>query len=81
MGKHFIDPKERNSVRFSHFKSKVFHCTTQIALFWPKLLPALFLKPGYPCAFEILAEAPKRMKSNFQWTYAAHFRQSYQWGW
>jgi hypothetical protein len=33
---------------------------TQIALFWPKLLPvfSLFLKkPQYPCPFEILAEA------------------------
>jgi hypothetical protein len=29
----------------------------QIALFWPKLLPALFLKkPWYPCPFEILEE-------------------------
>jgi hypothetical protein len=28
-----------------------------LALFWPKLLPALFLKkPWYPCPFEILAE-------------------------
>jgi hypothetical protein len=42
MGKHFI---------------QVFPCTTQIALFWPKLLPALFLKkPWYPCPFEILEE-------------------------
>jgi hypothetical protein len=30
----------------------------QIALFWPKLLPAFFLKkPWYPCPFEILEEA------------------------
>jgi hypothetical protein len=29
----------------------------QIAFFWPKLRPALFLKkPGYPCPFEILEE-------------------------
>jgi hypothetical protein len=54
MGKYFIDPKR--SEILSIFK--VFPCTTQIALFWPKLLPALFLKkPGYPCPFEILAEA------------------------
>jgi hypothetical protein len=40
MGKHFIDPKmsEISSV------FQVFPCTMQIALFWPKLLPALFLK-------------------------------------
>jgi hypothetical protein len=37
---------------------QVFPCTTQIALFGPKLLPALFLKkPWYPCPFEILEEA------------------------
>jgi hypothetical protein len=54
MGKHFIDPK--SSEILSIFQ--VFPCTTQIALFWPKLLPALFLKkPWYPCPFEILAEA------------------------
>jgi hypothetical protein len=53
MGKHFIDPK--SSEILSIFQ--VFPCTTQIALFWPKLLPALFLKPRYPCPFEILAEA------------------------
>jgi hypothetical protein len=44
----------------SHLKCLkwVFPCTTQIALFWPKLLPALFLKkPWYPCPFEILEEA------------------------
>jgi hypothetical protein len=40
MGKHFIDPK--SSAILSIFQ--VFPCTTQIALFWPKLLPALFLK-------------------------------------
>jgi hypothetical protein len=51
MEKHFIDPK-RTEIR------SVFPGTTQIALFWPKLLPALFLKkPRYPCPFEILAEA------------------------
>jgi hypothetical protein len=38
MGKHFIDPK--SSEILSIFK--VLPCTTQIALFWPKLLPALF---------------------------------------
>jgi hypothetical protein len=54
MGKHFIDPK--SSEILSIFQ--VFPCTTQIALFWPKLLPAPFLKkPWYPCAFEILEEA------------------------
>jgi formate hydrogenlyase subunit 4 len=43
MGKHFIHPK--SSEIMSIFQ--VFPCTTQIALFWPKLLPALFLKkPG-----------------------------------
>jgi hypothetical protein len=52
-GKHFIDPKRSEILT-------VFPCTTQIALFWPKLLPAIFLeKPGYPCPFEILAEALK----------------------
>jgi hypothetical protein len=46
MGKHFIDPNQ------------VFPCTMQIALFGPKLLPALFLKkPWYPCPFEIVEEA------------------------
>jgi hypothetical protein len=40
MGKYFIDPK--SSAILSIFQ--VFPCTTQIALFWPKLLPALFLK-------------------------------------
>jgi hypothetical protein len=40
MGKHFIDFK--SSEILSIFQ--VFPCTTQIALFWPKLLPALFLK-------------------------------------
>jgi hypothetical protein len=54
MGKNFIDPK--GSEILSVFQ--VFPCTTQIALFWPKLLPALFLKKlWYPCPFEILAEA------------------------
>jgi hypothetical protein len=54
MGKHFIDPK--SSEILSIFQ--VFPCLTQIALSWPKLLPALYLKkPLYPCTFEILAEA------------------------
>jgi hypothetical protein len=53
-GKYFIDPKRSEILSVFH----VFPCTTQIALFWPKLLPALFLKkPGYPCPFEILEEA------------------------
>jgi hypothetical protein len=54
MGKHFIDPK--SSEILSIFQ--VFPCsTTQIAIFWPKLLPTLFLKkPWYPCPFEILEE-------------------------
>jgi hypothetical protein len=52
MGKHFIYPK-RNEI-LSIFQ--VFPCKMQI--FWPKLLPALFLKkPWYPCPFEILEEA------------------------
>jgi hypothetical protein len=54
MGKQFIDPK------MSEIQSifQVFPCTTQTALFWPKLLPALLLmKPLYPCPFDILAEA------------------------
>jgi hypothetical protein len=56
MEKHFIDPKR--SEIFLIFKR--FPCTTQIAVFWPKLLPALFLKKSwYPCPFEILAEALK----------------------
>jgi hypothetical protein len=51
MGKHFIGHK-RSEI------PSVFPCTLQIAFFWPKLLPALFLKkPGYPCPFEIPAEA------------------------
>jgi hypothetical protein len=36
-GKYLIDPKRSEIL-------SVFPCTTQIALFWPKLLPALFLK-------------------------------------
>jgi hypothetical protein len=53
-GKHFIDPKR--SEILSVFQ--VFPCTTQIAVFLPKLLPALFLKkPWYPCPFELLTEA------------------------
>jgi hypothetical protein len=39
-GKHFIHPKR--SKILSVFQ--VFPCTAQIAFFWPKLLPALFLK-------------------------------------
>jgi hypothetical protein len=43
----------------------------QIALFWLKLLPALFLKkPWYPCPFEILEEALEEICENywsFQW--------------
>jgi hypothetical protein len=39
-GKHFIDPKR--SEILSVFQ--VFPCTMQITLFWPKLLPALFLE-------------------------------------
>jgi hypothetical protein len=46
----------KNSEILSIFQ--VFPCTPQIALLWPKLLPALFLKkPRYPCPFEILEEA------------------------
>jgi hypothetical protein len=37
MGKNFIDPKSSEIFQ-------VFPCMTQIALFWPKLLPALFIK-------------------------------------
>jgi hypothetical protein len=40
MGKHFIDPK--SSEILSIFQ--VFPCMMQIVIFWPKLLPALFLK-------------------------------------
>jgi hypothetical protein len=40
MGKHFIDPKSSEILSIL----KVFPCMTQIALFWPKLLPAIFLK-------------------------------------
>jgi hypothetical protein len=37
---------------------KFFLATIQIAIFSPKLIPALFLKnPRHPCPFEILAEA------------------------
>jgi hypothetical protein len=46
-GKHFIDPKRSEILSVV----QVFPCTMQIALFWPKLIPALFLK--------ILAEALK----------------------
>jgi hypothetical protein len=39
MGKHFIDPKSSEILSIS----QIFPCTTstQIALFWPKLLPVL----------------------------------------
>jgi hypothetical protein len=63
MGKHFIDPKS------SEFLSifQVFRCTTQIAIFWPKLLPALFLKKHwYPCPFEILEETLSGVFSTLQ---------------
>jgi hypothetical protein len=61
----FIDPK--SSEILSIFQ--VFPCTTQIALFWPKLLPALFLKqPWYPCPFEILEETLWVVVSFFQQT-------------
>jgi hypothetical protein len=40
MGKHFIDPKSSEILLIF----QVFPCTTQIALIWPKLLPALFLR-------------------------------------
>jgi hypothetical protein len=50
MEKQFIDRKR--SEILSVFL--MFPCTTQIALFWPNLLPE---KPRYPCHFEILAEA------------------------
>jgi hypothetical protein len=44
--KYFFHHRGRNS-KSSEILSifQVFPCTTQIALFWPKLLPALFLKP------------------------------------
>jgi hypothetical protein len=38
MGKHFIGPKSIEILSIF----QVFPCTTQIALFWPKLLPAKF---------------------------------------
>jgi hypothetical protein len=40
MGKHFIDPKSSEIL----YIIQVFPFMMQIALFWPKLLPALFLK-------------------------------------
>jgi hypothetical protein len=40
MGKHFIDLKSSEIL----YIFQVFPCAMQIALFWPKLLPALFLK-------------------------------------
>jgi hypothetical protein len=61
MEKHFIDPKRCEIL--SVFL--IFPCTMQIALFWPKLLPALFLKtPWYPRPFEILAEALGMLQKN-----------------
>jgi hypothetical protein len=65
MGKHFIDPKSSEIL----FIFQVFPCTTQIALFWPKLLPALFLKkPWYPCPFDILEETlGYPMKAGHSW--------------
>jgi hypothetical protein len=54
MGRHFIHHKW--SEILSVFQA--FPCTTQIALSWSRLLPALFLKkPRYPRPFEILTEA------------------------
>jgi hypothetical protein len=41
MGKHFIDPKSSEIM----FIFQVFPFTTQIALFWQKLLPALISLP------------------------------------
>jgi hypothetical protein len=66
-GKHFIDPK--SSEILSIFQ--VFPCTTQIALFWAKLLPALFLKkPRYPCPFEILKEGLiSEITRDFRWIF------------
>jgi hypothetical protein len=56
MGKHYIDPKSSEILSII----QVFPCTMQIALFWPKLLPALFLKKlWYPCPFEIMEETLK----------------------
>jgi hypothetical protein len=40
MEKIFIDPKSSEILTIF----QVFPCTTQIALFWPKLLPALSLR-------------------------------------
>jgi hypothetical protein len=54
-------------VKFCPF-FKFFLCTMQIALFWPKLLPALFLKKiWYPCPFEILEEALRSVKVEWPW--------------
>jgi hypothetical protein len=53
MGKHFIDPKSSDFCPFFKF----FFVRRKLPFFWPKLLPALFLKkPRYPCPFEILEE-------------------------
>jgi hypothetical protein len=52
-GKHFIDPKSSEFCPFFKF----FLVQRKLPFFWPKLLPALFLKkPRYPCPFEILEE-------------------------
>jgi hypothetical protein len=40
MEKHFIDSK-RSEILSVFLILKVFPCTMQIALFWPKLLPSL----------------------------------------
>jgi hypothetical protein len=53
MEKHFIDPKSSEFCPFFKF----FLVQHKLPFFWPKLLPALFLKkPRYPCPFEILVE-------------------------
>jgi hypothetical protein len=53
MGKHFIYPKSSEFCPFFKF----FLLRRKLPFFWPKLLPALFLKkPRYPCPFEILEE-------------------------
>jgi hypothetical protein len=57
MGKQFIDPK--SSEILSIFQ--VFPCTTQIALFWPKLLPALV----FPCTTQIALFWPKLLPALF----------------
>jgi hypothetical protein len=44
MGKHFIDPIRSEILSFFLNLLMVFCAMTQIALFLPKLLPALFFK-------------------------------------